>query len=485
MKILRPNLTPIPFARVALNIGAGLDVPTGNYVTGQYGDMVLNGGLSQLTGIAAVPNTFKSTIQLYMLLCALERILTGIMAHNDKAKKPFAHQTSCQGYDTEVNMQVEGLLRLIYRFKLLVEMDAYRSGIISVSDAGNYMGDAYYDLVKEFRRMKTKMVNELMVPTAFYNHFKGELLQIILPTFEYIDSFSRFDTQDVDDIRQKNSLGDSAANAQHLRQNLTKTAYLVEQPAAVAQAGVYLSMVAHVGETSTMGQNPMAAPLPKKLQDLPTGLKLKMVPDQFLFLTHNCWYITPARPMINQDTKEVRYPRDSNDNNYLDPDLKTVTMVQLRGKNGMTGVKIPIVISQQEGLLPHLSNFNYLKEHDVRGFGFNGNNVHYELDLMPGVKMGRTTVRGKLDSNPALCRAMEFTAELRQIIDYKYYQYKDLLCTPAELFKDIQAAGYDWDELLATRGWHTVFDSDVDQKRLTTLDLLRMRKGLYKPYWKQ
>jgi hypothetical protein len=59
-----------------------------------------------------------------------------------------------------------------------------------------------------------------------------------------------------------------------------------------------------------------------------------------------------------------------------------------------------------------------------------------------------------------------------------------LLCTPKELYEDLIKAGYEWDTLLNTRGWWTHELGEADELPfLSTMDLLRMRKGLYHPYW--
>ena len=43
--------------------------------------------------------------------------------------------------------------------------------------------------------------------------------------------------------------------------------------------------------------------------------------------------------------------------------------------------------------------------------------------------------------------------------------------------------GYDWDVLLNTRGYWTLNQYSHPVPYLSTVDLLKMRKGLYKPYW--
>ena len=486
MKFLNTGLTPAPFARVAFPIGAGFDIPTGNFITGQAGDLICNGGLSPFTGVAALANTFKSTVMRFKLSTVYSHILIAIRDHNLKAKKPFLITPNVQEYDTETQTQLEGIRRLIYRNPILAEAGVLESGQWTVTSRGEYYADKYYEIIKAFRKEKIKDRNNLLVPTAFVNQHNGQSLQIILPTFENVDSLSHFETENAQILRDKNAIGSSATNTQHARQSLDKTAYLLEQPGFIAQAGVYLTMVAHIGYKIGIGDNPMAAPLPKKLDGIPTGLQLKYVPEQFTFLPHNCFYIQPATTMSDPNTKEVLYPRDADDTNFKDPDLRRIVMHQLRGKNGPTGVTVPLLVSQQEGVLPHLSQFHAFKDHPMeRHYGMDGNDRNYVLTLCPDVKLSRTTVRGKIDSNLALQRAIEITSDLRQLRDYKFYQYRHLLCTPKELFDDIKAQGFDWDEILATRGWHSIFDYDIEQKRLSIVDLLNMRKGVYKPYWMQ
>lgn len=172
------------------------------------------------------------------------------------------------------------------------------------------------------------------------------------------------------------------------------------------------------------------------------------------------------------------YPRDSEDNMEGDTDLVCVTMTILRNKSGPSGLTTQVIYSQLEGLLPSLTEFHYVKENDR--FGLQGNDRNYQMVLLPDVNLSRTTVRGKLDENPKLRRAVNITCELCQMHNY-WHHAAELLCTPQELYEDLRKLGYDWDVLLNTRGWWTTDDHPTPF--LSTYDLLRMRKGLYHPYW--
>ena len=152
----------------------------------------------------------------------------------------------------------------------------------------------------------------------------------------------------------------------------------------------------------------------------------------------------------------------------------------MRGKNGLTGYTVEIVVSQSEGVLPSLTEFHYLKK---RKFGFTGNDRSYVLDLYPDCSLSRTTIRDKLDEDQRLARAMNITAEIMQIKEYWPTFDKDLWCEPKVLYEDLKKMGYDWNVLLDTRGWWTLQNDKQPIPYLSTMDLFRMRKGLYKPYW--
>jgi hypothetical protein len=138
-------------------------------------------------------------------------------------------------------------------------------------------------------------------------------------------------------------------------------------------------------------------------------------------------------------------------------------------------------VSQSEGLLPTLSEFHFLKEEN---YGLFGNNINYALHLRPDVKISRTTVRQKIDEDYRLRRAIEITAQMRQMENLWRGIDPELHCDPETLYKDIEALGYDWDKLLDTRGYW-VFEEDEKGEKpyLSTMDLLLCRKGEYHPYW--
>jgi hypothetical protein len=458
--------TPAPNVKIMINLGALLDIPTGTFLEGRHGEYILNAGLSPLTGVVGNPNYFKSTIMHFMMLCALSRMIGA--------------GSSSSTNDTETNIQEWHLAVMARQFEEFYGEDVIDSGRWVITDNTVYTGDEWYKIQKDFLAGKLKDKN-LWVETPFWNRDRTGPFMMLVPTFTEMDSFTKFETSDVIDMQDKNDLGDSGGNTIHMRQGLAKMRFLMEAPRINCGAYNYLLMSAHLGKETMMQNAGPGGQVPvKKMQHLKNGDKIKGVTDMFLYITHNCWHSYDVKALIDQNNKTPLYPRSSDDNTEYDTDLNAVTIRNLRGKSGITGMPITLIVSQSEGVQPSLTEFHYLKE---MKYGLEGSNISYATSLYPECKIGRTTVRGKLKDDPKLRRAVNILAEMCQIEELWNHVEEGMLCTPKELYEDLKAKGYDWDMLLATRGWWTVNNDQHPIPFLSTWDLLRMRKGLYHPYW--
>ena len=466
-QFLKQEFNPIPAVKVLINIGAGLDIPTGEYIEGRHGEYILNGGLAPLTGVVGFGNNFKSTFMHFMMLMAMARI---------------CKYSTGGTYDTEVNIHLWYLIRIMSHILELNGENLIDTGRWVITDKTRYSGNEWYKLKKAFLENKLKNASKIEIDTPFWNKDRTGPFKISIPTFDEIDSFSEFETDDVIEMQDENELGESGGNTIPMRQGLAKMRLLMEAPRLNAGSYNYLLMTAHIGKESTMQKGAGGKEVPVvKLKHLKNGDKIKGVTDKFTFITHNCWHCYNSSPLINQGTKGPEYPRDSNDDTNLDTDLNTVSIRNLRSKSGISGMSQMLVVSQSEGVLPSLTEFHYIKE--MNRYGLEGSNISYALSIYPDVKLSRTTVRGKIDSDFKLRRALNITSEMCQMDELWHHLPEGLLCSPKELYDDLKAMGYDWDMILSeTRGWWTT-DEDHPLKFLSTMDLLRMRKGLYHPYW--
>lgn len=459
--------TPNPmFNRPLINVGALLDVPTGSFVKGAKGEMILNGGLSGVEGVLGGGNTFKSTFQHYMMLSAVNRMnYSGI-------------DTGLHTYDTEDNMalNIEKLNKLSNNMDYIPDEPLYDESVWSVIPKSQMNADKWINFIYDFVEKKNKS-KKLIKYEAFYNRVYKKITELPKPNFIEIDSFTEFEPASTIDVLEKGDIENS--NTLFMKQGLFKTKVLKDLPRISNTSNVYFFLTAHVATKINMATGPFALQPKKDLQFMRADEQAKGVTSKLYFLTTHLWQSTGATPLIKRETKTPEYPVNDND---VETDLNILKIKMLRSKSGPSGFVLELVVSQREGVLPALTEFDFIKKSKE---GLDGNLRFYNLDIYPDVKLSRTTVRNLIDNDKKLRRALNITAELIQMKNYMP-QYKSLYCTTKELYEDIKALGYDWDDILEnTRGWWTInqYDPKLKLKFLSTLDLLRMRARLYTPYW--
>lgn len=450
------------YIKPSINVGCGFDILNGTYYRGRNGENILSGGLSYIMGFAGKGNQFKSTMMVWMFLTAMARM----------------KGSAGNMYDTEMNIHEERVIAIMMNILDLNGEDLIELGRLNLTDKSVYSGNKWFEVFKTWMVDKKKDKKNL-VETPFLDRDGVNFFKMLIPTFTMIDSFSQFDTDDVEATRDKNELGESGANMIHMRAGLVKTNFLMEVPRVTVSANNYMLMVAQIGKNTDIGAAQHAPPR-YQLKHMPSGDALRGVTPQFTYATHDLWLCDNTALLIEKDSKEPLYPRHVDDNLRMDTDLMLVKMKQLRSKGGLSGITHEVVVSQSDGVQPALTEFHYLRERKL--WGFEGSNQRYSLALYPSVTLTRPTVRSKLDADPMLRRAMTITVEIKQMDDHwGHLDGKGILCTPKELYDDLKAKGYDWDVLLNTRGWWTIGEHPLPY--LSTMDLLEMRLGNYHPYW--
>ena len=493
MALKRPGYTPSDVVRARINVGAGFDIITGEWETGKHGESILNGGLSTVTGYVGQGNQYKSTIEEYQNQTAMIRV----MSHPDV-------DSYCNLYDTETN---KGRARIGYIIKYLqklhdmpqfdfsdvsLEGDEKTAHLLKleVTDASKHLADEWWSITRDWLLDKRKSKGDY-VETPFIDRDGKSLFKIPTPTFGGVDSVSEFITSNVEETRDKAELGDSKGNMIFAQQGLQKKRFIGEVPALCQSAGHYMSLVAQF--TQAIYFNPDDAKKPKVLQYMPQGMKIKGVPVDFTFLTHNCWYMHGTTLCINDTTKSPDYPRDAAENISKSKDLVEVKVQNWRGKSGQSGIIHTVIASQAQGVLPSLTELHLLRntrENPKEGprskmYGLGGNDISkFTADLYPGKVYTRTTIRSELDNDYKLRRAVNIACEMAQMATY-WQGMDDVLVVPSVLYEDLIKLGYDWDILLASRGWWTLENDSPKHQYpfLSTLDLLHMRLGRYHPFW--
>jgi hypothetical protein len=396
----------------------------------------------------------------------------------------LARHSSAAGhaYDTEDSQEADRIRTLASFIEGMPEEDLFEMGRWFITTLGEQKGEVWFDLLKEWVEERHANRAKLAIETPFMDRDKQPFKMLPFNVVE-VDSLSAWRTTAESKMTDDTKIGDSEANTLFMKQGLYKKRLIQEVPPAAVKSNSVVIMTAHVGEKIQM--DPRSPPA-KTLQYLRQGMKLKGVAPDFEYLMHIVWIALAAPPLLTKD-KVPQYPRDSDDNVQGDTDLIMTDMIVLRNKSGPSGMHTQLIYSQAQGLLPSLTEFHYCISHDR--FGLEGNLQNYAMVLLPDVKLSRTMVRRKLDTDEKLRRAVNITSELCQM-HHHWHHMKDKLCTAEELYNDIKSMGYDWDLLLQTRGWWTS-DKDHPVPFLSTVDLLRMRwrkyhpdhEWGYHPYW--
>ena len=454
-----------PTIRMMFNVGAGLDIPTGTYVKGAKGEMILNGGLSNLSAIVGRGNMYKSSVAYYMAMSVADRMFSTARAYINV-------------YDTEINLQDNSIRRFFNGFDNLKNVDIINEGMLDITDRVIYPADKWYNILKDF--MNNKVDNkEYLIDTPFLDRDGKSLIKIPIPSMTIVDSFTKFSTSYDDKLLDENELGDSGTNMSYVRQGGAKAKFLSEIPPKTAKSCNMTILTAWINEKMNLGAGPYTPPPAKKLASLKQDENIKGVSTDFTFAMSSCWYAFNSELLIHKESKTPLYPKNVKEEESGDTDLNLISLKQLRCKTGPTNIVIKIVVSQTEGVKPSLTEFHYLKERD---YGFQGNKQNYQLVLYPSINLNRTTIRDKLDNNPKLRRAINITSELSQMKQY-YRLMRSSIPEPEQLYDFLIKNGYDLDLIMSTRGWATVDNYNCPIPFLSTKDLIDMYNGEYFPYW--
>lgn len=466
-RILGSN-TPPP--RLNINVGAGFDIPTGTFIKDINGNDVLLGGYTPFHGTMGDPNTDKTMVMLYKLGAAANCIA-------------YSYHSEIMGYDSEGTLRKERINSLLERFEYL-DRDEYDDVIMDFHSIAEMAPETWYDKHYAPYIKAKKESKDIKIDIEFLAdpNDKKKLLSIPLPTFSFLDTISYFNPSTSVDLilgELKKSAGSNDANTKTIGMNEAKfkTDIISTMTSSTLRTNTYGIVVAHVGDNISLENSPYGPKPRQQIGSLSSNEKIKGVPANFTRLTMALWQTTNKTSLYNQTTKLAEYPLGGELDTQRN-DLAVITIKQHRSKDNSSKEMIEIITSQKEGVQPHLSQFRAIKK---VGFGIEGNDRSYWLTLYPDVKLSRTTVRDTINNDSKLRRALELTSDLLQMtIYYPEYSALGYYCTVEELYKDIDALGYDWNKILTdTRNWWTPKQFSMPLKYLHILNLLKLRKGHY------
>lgn len=451
---------------VRYNMDSTLDLATGRPQVGQKGETIINGGITPYTALVGAPKTFKSVLGDSIVAIMSTRYGVETLKHNSEPGGDLFRIQEISKHcapDLYNNPDIESFDKIV------------------VTGLDQYTGSEIWDLIGKIAAEREKAAKKLVVQTPLMD--KDGIVCTIPPFLWFEDSLSVWRPDNVIEMQDKNEAGSKGQNMVFMSGGRAKTQMIAEYPTMIARSGMFFVQTAHLGEKYQLDAY---APKFDKLAFAKTNIVIKQTCDMFHYLPSTMWWVMGVRPLLHPKNKTPEYQRDETDTKVNDTDLMLMVMTNVRGTTGSSGFYEEIVMSQTEGWIPRLSEFRYIKEWgtgDVVGFGMHGNNVNFRLDLLPEVCVTRNTVRTKLAQDPKFAQATRFTADLCFIHERMKRYPKEMLCTAQELYEDLKKLGYDWDRLLNTRSYWTFDQYTHPIPFLTIFDLLRMRAGLYRPYW--
>lgn len=461
------------YAQPKLNVGM-IDVITGREQLGEREESIVNGGLNHHIAWTGIANASKTLMLLHYLLSGLVRYWDYVDGHAMDTENTLEYlrivdfvRRICEDLGIDFDTKIKPML--IKKFPLIPK--------------SKVNGTQWEQLLKEMNKTRSKLKTKDKLKTPLVDHM-GDNLVIHKPHLTAVDSWSEFAQDAAVAAQDKAVAGHKDRNMEFVTDNKSKFQLMKELQTIFVQAGMYVSSSVHLADNLQLDPK---AEKKAKLEVLGRDNKLRGVPTNFYAYPWTIFFIYSSKSLLD-DNRLPLYPEATVDKTLQrDGELTILDVFTARSKVGQTKINFPVIISQSKGVMPALSQFHYIKDYCAR-YGITGESSEadtqrYHLDLLPDMVLTRTTIRRKIDESPELRQALQHTAYMYQIGRYWKNFDSSLMCTPKELYEDIKKLGYNWDELLKCRDYWLPDQYTNPTRFLSIIDLLKMRAGIYKPYW--
>lgn len=428
-----------------VNTGTMYDLYTGKYRPATNGGWVLDGGLSQCVGVSGRGQTYKSGI-------AGSLLARSLLVH------PLAEA---------IVYETEGTVNGPERYDDFVPNGQKVSDRIVFRSATEMTLSDFHDMLKEVVENKLEHKKDYIVETPFYDNRNSKPYKAWIPTIILIDSFSRARSGKGDAVYDENSVDSSGMNTLFMTEGGVKTRFMNDLPTRANRAGVYVILTAHVGEKFQLDPYNKS---PKQLQYMRNTDKMKNVGSSFEFLTTTLIQTLRAVVLQNKD-KKCEYPTKFS----TDIEVNQVDTMMVRCKNNASGLQLPFVVSQYQGILDAVTNFNFLRQYKDYGLDIQGNKQAFSPVIYKDHWVKKSNLRELTDNDYALSRALELTAQLCYIQNWwnTWNLPSYVSMTPMQLAEKLDHSNNcNVDRVLQSTGvWST---SKQDRERLTLLDVLQI-----------
>lgn len=440
---------PAELFSVYLNTGTLYDLACG-MVYPCKNNYVVNGGMSNILGIAGRSQTYKSTI--------VESFMARVLSIYPDVK--------CIEIDSENNKTSTS------RYNHFAINGVEVSKNIRLYDTTTDDINSVHDKIMDIVNFKTKHAKDMMIETPFLDK-NGDPIRMMTPTLFGIDSFTALQADGTMEFIGKNDLDDSALNTIWMKSGKNKTLFMRQLVQYARKANIYFFLTAHIGENRDLGSH---MPPAKQLQFFGQKDKLKDVGSQFEFLCNTLIKTNSASTLIDAN-KECQYPAEFS----TATELNRVNAAVVRNKINASGSMIPFIVSQHMGIMNQLTHLQYLKDQkDEVLFTQRGGNM--TSNIYPEVTFTRNNIRAKSEEDYKLERALDLSAQLIFIKNcWTSFSLPVDISTPLEKFVDfIMSDKETSNEILSSRSYWTYNKKDP-RPMFTIFDILEMINTGKKP----
>lgn len=452
-----------------LNTGSCMDINTGSFEVGisqfssfkKVGQYYLNGGISPTFAVVGRSQTYKSTI----LLSYASRILR------------LYKDSILFVYDTE--FAISGKSRIL---SLGSELDSYienneteLKNRIYLEDKSSLSMDEFFNTIKDIANDRIKHKKDLLVETPFIDVQTNKPIKTMIPFVVVIDSLSQMQSDDELETIDKHKLSDSEINMLFMKDANAKAKMMRQIPRLARQAGIYFLISAHLGKKTQI--SPFDN-ITKELQFFNMSETIKSVGSQFGFLV-NTLLKSHKVSVLQNSKKTTLYPPDFKTS---DTELNYTYLIVCRCKNNISGVGVPIIISQNFGLLEGITNYHTLKmselNKELKFYGMEGTNIKQKLKICSEYILSTNKVRSLIRDKYELYRALEILSQI-----YHIYLYWPLNSYPLSILnklsideisdKLVKNTSIKISDILNSRGYWT-YDKQDKRKYLSVVDILSL-----------
>lgn len=433
---------------VLYNTGTFLDLMAGNYSLGSDDKFYLNGGLGTfITGFHGRGNTYKSTF--------INSIIMGMLRNYT--------DVNCIDYDTEHSKDKLRVLEFVKGGMYPSDSNDV-AGRYILKAGGEWTLKQLWTDVKVLCELREKHKKELMVDSPFVD-YHGKPLRVWRPDVVCIDTLTELKSVAEHDKLGGKDFEDKKNKTVYLDDGNKKTMLLSALNKYCAQYGLVIVCTAHTGDNFSMDN----APPRKELTFQKQNDKIKGVGSKYTTLTHVLAQVASCRLCVDSN-KTALYKHGETS----DVDLQELQVVISRNKVRASGLMIPFVVSQENGLLNEISYLHFLRAHGYEGLAKGPSAPKNSLVWYPEVKFSRNDIREKLTSDYQLCRALELTAKYRYIqLSWNLKKLPfDFTRTPEQVFDGFMKSKVKMPEILeSTSTWNW---QKQERPTLTLFDIIGM-----------